>query len=157
VRERELRSLVDLARREERDFFRRNPHLVAPYRGRLLAVCLCQGAALQYLRVGYGVSDFDIHFFYLQNPSKRRLSRAVRRIHPAAVGRIENMPVDFVRTVVPALITPARRGTSEHLRAFLRDPPTANATHLAEKAVIGLLPKRLFGEVIWRPEDRDTD
>jgi hypothetical protein len=45
----ELESLVMLAEAEEKRFFSDNPHLKRPYRKRLIAAALCQGAALQYL------------------------------------------------------------------------------------------------------------
>ena len=48
----ELDALAALARDEERAFFERNPHLIQPYRSRLVAAALCQGAALQYLDIG---------------------------------------------------------------------------------------------------------
>src|SRR5579864_5087866 len=41
----ELRSLGKLADAEKRAFFDRDPHLARPYRRRLLAIALCQGAA----------------------------------------------------------------------------------------------------------------
>jgi hypothetical protein len=149
VGQRELQALVTIATAEEAAFFDRNPHLVGPYRTRLLAVALCQGAALQYLGRGYGVNDFDLHYFYAQNPSKPRLSRAVRRIW-ASVGVFANVPVDFIRTVVPDS-EPARdpQVIVQQLRRFLDDRRTANAAHLATKAVIGLSPVPLFGATIW--------
>jgi hypothetical protein len=113
-----------------------------------MAVALCQGAALQFLRRGYGVNDFDVHFFYAQNPEKPRLSRAVKRVI-ADVGAFQGAPVDFIRTVVPEGVASGARDTVEQLRNFLRRQPTANARHLAEKAVVGLLPRELFGETIW--------
>lgn len=148
VGRRELRSLIGLAEAEERSFFDRNPHLIRPYRRRLLAAALCQGAALQYLRCGYGVKDFDVHFFYAQNPSKPRLSRAVKRIF-ATVGGFDGVAVDFIRTVVP--VDGSRRSVAERIRVFLEERPTANAVHLARKGVVGLLPKTVFAQVLWRP------
>jgi len=149
VTDRELRDLARLAREEEVAFFRRNPHLTAPYRDRLLAAALCQGAALQFLGRGYGVADFDIHFFYCQNPAKKRLSRAVKRL-TANVGRFHQAPIDFIRTVVPSSLC----ASSNHdvvclLGQFLREKPTANAYNLAQKPVVGLFPEELFGSVIW--------
>ena len=146
----ELRSLVALARAEERAFFERNPHLVRVYRDRLLLVALCQGAALQYLRHRYGVKDFDVHFFYAQNPAKPRLSRAVKRVH-ATVGAFEAVPVDFIRTVIRPRPSKAKQSVADRVRSFLHERPTANAIHLSRKAVIGLLPDGLFGHVLWRP------
>jgi len=147
----ELEKLLALAMAEEDDFFscQRNDHLIAPYRDRLLCIALCQGAALQYADCGYGVADFDIHFFYAQNPAKRRLSRAVPRII-ADVGSFDSIPVDFVRTVVPHATPSSETGVIVgQLHAFLRETPTRNAVHLAQKAVVGLSPAALFGEVLW--------
>jgi hypothetical protein len=144
----ELEALSALAVAEEAGFFSRNPHLVAAYRDRLLAVALCQGAALQYLGRGYGVNDFDLHFFYAQNPEKQRLSRAVKRIW-ATVGSFRNVPVDFIRTVVPNRAGSDPKSAPEHIQQFLHARSTANAAHLSEKAVVGLLPRELFGATIW--------
>ena len=145
----ELKALAELGQIEERAFFERNPHLVEPYRQHLLALALCQGAALQFLGRGYGVNDFDLHFFYAQNSAKPRLSRAVGRIW-RSVGRFSNAPVDFVRTVVPgAQSTDDVEMVVRQLRRFLEQRRTANATHLATKAVIGLWPDALYGRTIW--------
>lgn len=145
----ELRSLLELSDAEERDFFKRNPHLVQTYRRHLLAVALCQGAALQYIGSGYGVNDFDVHFFYAQNPSKPRLSRTVKRIF-ATVGAFKNVPVDFIRTLVPPSHENRKLSCVERIEAFLRERPTANAIHLSQKAVVGLSPQALFGKILWR-------
>ena len=80
----ELEDLAKHAVEEEEAFFKRNPHLVELYRQRLILVALCQGAALQFLDRGYGVKDFDIHFFVqrirtsrgclaLSNDARRRM------------------------------------------------------------------------------------
>ena len=148
----ELRSLVALAKSEEKAFFDRNPHTIRTYRNRLLVVALCQGAALQYVGCGYGVKDFDVHFFYAQNPAKPRLSRAVKRIN-ATVGRFANIPVDFIRTVIHADDGHANKSVAYRLRSFLEEQPTANARQLSKKAVVGLLPKKLFAKVLWRPAE----
>ena len=145
----ELQSLATLAATEEADFFRRNLHLIELYRSRLVGVALCQGAALQYLGRGYGVNDFDLHFFYRQNPTKPRLSRAVKHVR-ANVGSFQDARVDFVRTVIPGRLQNAQAlGSVELLRTFLRQSKTRNAQHLAQKAVIGLAPQGLFEVVIW--------
>jgi len=149
VGQQELEALVEIGRIEEEAFLARNPHLVEPYRGRLLATALCQGAALQFLRRGYGVNDFDLHYFYAQNPRKPRLSRAVRRIS-STVGGFSSVSVDFIRTVVPDT-EPAEDPDTivRQLRRFLNDGATANAAHLAAKAVVALSPKSIFGVTIW--------
>lgn len=153
----ELRTLTELAMTEEADFFIRNPHLVAPYRDRLLMVALCQGAALQYLGRGDGVKDFDVHFFYAQNPEKLRLSRSVKRI-TEDIGAFPNIAVDFVRTVVPGATSDARPADAAHaLRKFLVRAPTPNAWHLKQKAVIGLHPMDAFGQQVWPMAERESE
>lgn len=145
----ELRDLARLAETEEGAFFQRCPHLVAPYRERLMLAALCQGAALQFLGRGYGVKDFDVHFFYAQNPAKMRLSRAVKSIR-ANVGAFPAIKVDFIRTVVQQAETglDAKRAV-EQIQDFLARQPTNNAKHLAKKAVVGLYPQEVFGLRIW--------
>ena len=145
----ELRKLRVLAQAEENRFFTVNRHLVAPYRGRLIAIALCQGAALQYLGRGHGVNDFDVHFFYMQNPRKPRLTRTRKRIVTDVVS-FDNIAVDFLRTVVPVRIKgPRPTGVITLLRTFLEQAPTANAKHLARKAVVGLFPREIYGKAIW--------
>ena len=147
----ELEALVNNAGLEEINFFKRNPHLIDLYRNRRIAVALCQGAALQYLGIGYGVNDFDVHFFYRQNLNKPRLCRTVKHLR-ANVGAFEGVSVDFIRTVVPNS-QQAQESTevTDLLRAALRNPQTNNLKHLSRKAVVGLLPEAVFGVVIWEP------
>jgi hypothetical protein len=147
----ELKSLVKLAHVEEKAFFKRNPHLVPSYRSRLLAVALCQGAALQRIGCGKGVKDFDIHFFYAQNPAKPRLSRTVKRVF-ATVGAFHDVPVDFIRSIVPFSPAPPKQSAAQMIKNFLLERPTANAKYLSQKAVVGLSPVTLFDKVLWRGE-----
>ncbi len=145
----EFQDLATLAIAEEKAFFERNPHLIELYRQRLILVALCQGAALQYLGCGYGVKDFDIHFFYAQNPNKPRLSRAVKRDY-ADVGAFPKAPIDFIRTVVPKAQPHLKSEvTIQIIQEFLNSKPTKNAEHLSQKAVIGLYPNEVFEEQIW--------
>lgn len=146
----ELRDIAALAQAEIQAFFVRNPHLVTTYQDRFLAAALCQGAALQYIGRGYGVKDFDIHFFYQQNPSKPRLSRAVYSVMATVGSFPPPSRVDFVRTIVPQSICQTLpTDTVSILQRFLSEKPTANARHLAQKAVVGLLPDSIFAKVIW--------
>jgi len=145
----ELRSLTQLGLQELDAFFTRNPHLTAPYRDRLLAIALCQGAARQFLGCGHGVNDFDLHFFYAQNPEKPRLSRAVAHRFES-VGNFSRIRVDFVRTVVPVRVLLSRvTDPAAQIRSFLEQAPTQNAKHLAKNPVIGLSPESVFGLTIW--------
>src|SRR5579864_698329 len=151
VGHKELKALRRVAAKEESEFFSRNSHLVKPYRSRLIAAALCQGAALQYLGQGHGVKDFDVHFFYSQNPTKPRLSRTVKRIS-AGIGAFPDIQVDFVRTIIPYEPAFEQTDSIEQIRRFLGSPRTQNALHLARQPVIGLLPDDLFNVIIWRTE-----
>lgn len=95
------------------------------------------------------MNDFDIHYFYAQNIRKPRLSRTVVHIR-TKVGAFANVPVDFIRTVVPRA-APSRspHRTVNQLRRFLSHRETSNAAHLATKAVIGLWPISIFEKTIW--------
>ena len=148
----ELEDLAKHAVEEEEAFFKRNPHLVEPYRQRLILVALCQGAALQFLGCGYGVKDFDIHFFYAKNPDKPRLARTVKQFW-ADVGDFPNAQIDFIRTVVPNAQPHLKPDDAiQTVQEFLLLKPTSNACHLSKKAVIGLYPNELFEKRIWPPD-----
>ena len=157
VTARELRDLAKLAAVEEKAFFVRNPHLSKPYQQRLILVALCQGAALQYIDCGYGVKDFDIHFFYAQNPKKKRLSRATEEIY-ACIGAFPVLPIHFMRAVMPET-QPCLEAEAaiQAVREFLLNKPTTRAYHLSKKAVIGLYPAEMFGIEIWRSPTSDYD
>ena len=122
-----------------------------------LPLTLCQGAALQYLCIGYGVNDFDIHYFYRQNPEKPKLARSgYKRVY--TIGSFEKIRVDFFRTVIPERVwRSAPEEPSELLASFLTNGPTPNAKHLAEEAVVGLYPDALFAVTLWSPDRAKAD
>lgn len=157
VTARELRDLARLAAVEAAAFFVRNPHLSEHYQQRLILVALCQGAALQYIGCGRGVKDFDIHFFYAQNPKKKILSRATKEVY-ACIGDFPVLPVHFMRAVMPET-QPCLEAEAaiQAVQEFLRNKPTTRAYHLSKKAVIGLYPAEMFGIEIWRSPTLDYD
>lgn len=60
-----------------------------------------------------------------------------------------NLNVDYIRTVVPAKLARDRSLTTL-IQVFMEKRPTTNARHLAQKAVVGLLPKSIFARRIWK-------
>lgn len=56
----DLSRLGELAAGDRASFFRRNPDTARLYADRLVAVALCQGAALHFLHGQNGVKDFDV-------------------------------------------------------------------------------------------------
>jgi len=145
-----------MAQVEQLAFFARNPSKARPYANRFIAAALCQGAALHFLDGKCGVKDFDIHLFYIQHPRYRQLSRTVKSF-PEKVPDFGVRRLDFIRSVVPARIVDANKpNVTNILRRFLGERPTSNSKYLAEKAVVGLLPERIFGKVIWPIDDVDA-
>ena len=73
----DLRRLKDLALRDFGSFFDR--HQGHPYSGRLMLICLCQGAAQHYVKPTRGgdsdrqggVNDFDVWGFFRARPDGR--------------------------------------------------------------------------------------
>lgn len=144
-----LRLLSRLAGEEREAFFERNPTQIPLYRDRFIAAALCQGAALHYLGKGDGVKDFDIHLFYVQHPDRGQMARTVRSIRVEVPG-FGPRKIDFIRTVVPGRLIQGPSGDRVvTLRRFLEVGQTKNARHLAEKAVIGLIPEAILGMVVW--------
>ena len=89
----------------------------------------------------------------LAEPAETERPRAKKRMH-ADVELFKNIPVDFLRTVVSARVKVVRTaGRLAILQAFLQQRPTPNARHLAEKAVVGSIPKAMFGVIVWQPAD----
>jgi hypothetical protein len=60
------------------------------------------------------------------------------------------MQIDFIRTVIPdATVSSRPKAVIKTVQGFLRKPPTANAWHLAQKAVVGLSPNDLYAFQVW--------
>ncbi len=145
-----LRFLAKVASQAREEFFRKNPE-ARSYQDRFVAAALCQGAALHYLHLGTGVKDFDIHLFYAQQPQRRQVARSVRRI-PTRVPGFSARMVDIIHTVIPErFVAASRKNSALIIRSFLRARPTRNGLYVAQKPVIGLEPKPIFGRVIWPP------
>lgn len=151
----DLERLAALAEADRVAFFAEYPDWAAQYRDRVLAVALCQGAALHYLRSEVGVQDFDVYTFYARHPT--RPWPAKRKKHadfgdprfgtsldkPHFVGR----RVDLLGR---SLDMPVGAEPAAVIRAWLRaGRGRDSAAYLAEKAVVLLAPAVRCGEVVW--------
>jgi hypothetical protein len=63
----DLQRLAEIAELDSEAFFRRKPDYAA-LRDRVLAVALCQGAALHYVNGRNGIKDLDVWTFYSGHP-----------------------------------------------------------------------------------------
>jgi hypothetical protein len=142
-----LRRLQYLGLAEHEAFFARNPHLRDLYAEGLVAICLCQGAALPLLTGTSGVKDFDIWHFYRAVPGERFPYRARLRCWDTDLQR----PVDYLKRVIPGEIVDQHRGDPAHTAmSYLRQRDTVTKRLLLQKPVVGLFPESLFGQTLWR-------
>ena len=156
----DLLRLRDLAAEYRADFFRRRPDWASLYRRRFLCSALCQGAALHYVEGIVGIQDFDVYNFWATHPSRAWYAKArpIRDFGDPKFGRSPDRK-DFVGRRVDLLgrSIDTRPGDDPEraLRAYLAGGRTLTARLLAQKAVVGLEPARLFGRVLWRPRRTD--
>ena len=149
----DLARLARIARQDREDFFVRKPHYRA-LADRVVAVTLCQGAALHFLDGQNGVKDFDVWTFYAAHPDARFPARRIasRDFGDSRFGRSPDRP-EFVGRKVDLLgrSIDAERNTdpAAALRTYLSEGRTAAAYHLARKAVVLLEPAPRLGEVVW--------
>jgi hypothetical protein len=154
ITKRDLKKLLSLARANMESFFKRNP-LYCEYKGKEVLVALCQGSALHYIDRRNGVKDFDVWFFYPMKsrnlPYRRRgvvdFGESKFGVHPEMrhkgySGRTVDILMrsdSFFKGKLP----------EKEIVKYLLYKSSATSKLLAEKAVIGLYPERLFGKKLW--------
>lgn len=145
----DLRRLAEIARRDRERMFAKSGNW-RPYKDRLLAVTLCQGAALHYLDRHTGVKDFDVWTFFSHPPGRPYPDAALFRrrkladFGPSRFGRTSTAPAWMKGRRVDLF---ARSLDVGGIRQWLTEGRTETARKLAEKAVIELEPT--LGRVIW--------
>lgn len=150
----DLERLARLATADRSDFFARHPDWRGLYASRLLAIALCQGAALHYIGAPVGIQDFDVYTFYAKNPARPWYAK--RNVHrdfgspkfgkspgwEKFVGR----RVDLLARGIPH---EPEADPAESIRHWLGNDHSLSAKLLAEKAIVLLWPSARRGEVIW--------
>jgi hypothetical protein len=123
----------------------------------MIAVALCQGAALHFLDRTNGVKDFDVWTFYEAtpiDPKRAFMRRAVKSVdfdserfgrHPD-FPRFRGRKVDLLDRVLQRQPHEEAIGT---LRRYLQERKTKSARMLAEKAMVLIDPSELLGAVVW--------
>ena len=149
----DLRRLGEIARRDLESLFERRP-LLARYRDRLLAIALCQGAALHYIDKKNGVKDFDVWCFFRADPQRpfpyRRNASA--DFGDPKFGKSADWEhyigrrVDLLGRSLPV---PAGESPVDALRAYLSAGRTASAKALAKMAMILIYPENELGRMVW--------
>ena len=149
-----LRIIVEIARKDREDLFKRKQDTGRLYSNRLFAVALCQGGALHYIDGKNGIKDIDVWSFYTEHPDRpfpyRR--RGVSDLGIPKFGTTEGFEhfvgrrVDLIGRSLQNADANDPVGT---LRKYLHNGQTESARQLAHKAVILLEPEHLFGTVVW--------
>ena len=160
-----LLKLRDIAFTDQKDLFARNPRFQRAYAGRLMAIALCQGAALHFLGGISGVKDFDVWSFYLepvQSELKRmnwnRRLKSVESELPEFGAHPDDLKSGFrtrrvdllARSLLSRVIERHGNDATVSLQAYLGDGPARTSPwYLAKKAVVGLWPDEVLGKVLW--------
>lgn len=159
----DLDALKNLALIEQKSFFDRNPKYREPYQNALIAITLCQGAALHFLDDKNGIKDFDIWYFYARVTNMKYPPRAMKLVD-SRMQKFGVNPNDANRGYVGRRIhllgrdidCQHRRGQHDPRECIIRylvTRKTETARRLSEKGVIGLYPATIFGKVIWPKND----
>ena len=123
----------------------------AVYRERLLAICLCQEAARNYVSGEGRLNDLDVWFFFREHdtvklPNLRNLWKPLDGMFPA-IGRKR---IDFMKKAIP-LAFAVEEDIPQTIRDFLVKRGTLNSEKLRAKPVVGLFPEPIFDAVLWMP------
>jgi hypothetical protein len=151
----DLQRLGDIARIDREELFERKPKY-RPLEEKIIAVALCQGAALHYCNGKTGIKDFDVWTFYARHPGLKfppRRNKA-RDFGDPKFGKSPDKPEYEGRRVDllgRSLDVDAGTDPVEALHLYLRQQRTSTAVKLAEKAVVLIEPARLIGFVVWNP------
>lgn len=156
----DLKKLRDLALRERIKFFDRNPCYRKAYFDSLIAIALCQGAALHFIDRRTGVKDFDIWCFYIKNHKITYPYRALKSVdsrleefgvHPDdVVKRYRGRRVHLMGRTIDIDIVKRNNGDPRNcIIKYLEGGRTKTSRALAKKAVVGLWPDAILGKVIW--------
>jgi hypothetical protein len=150
----DLSRLANIAHLDREDRFERKPRWRSLYGARVIAVALCQGAALHYLDGENGVKDFDVWTFYATNPEAQFPPRwrTVRDFGDPKFGTTADSPaylgrrVDLIGRSLPVDVG---ADVGSVLPKYLSAGRTLSARLLAKKAVVCLEPAERIGEIIW--------
>jgi len=155
----DLTRLRELALRDLKEFFKHHPRY-EPYENSLILMALCQGAALHFIDGKEGVKDFDVWSFFAEVPSIKLPYRRRKQID-SGLEKFGVNPDDFrkgyksrhidlfMRTIEAHVVKDKRRDPRGCITEYLRAVKTKTARSLAEKAVVGLYPDRILGEILY--------
>jgi hypothetical protein len=93
-----------------------------------------------------------LHLFFDQHPAKKQINRKGKSYTGCKIGDFDNIRVDCFFTVIPFLSWEGKIPANDEvrkIRLYLDDKPAGASSKLSEKAVVGLIPEKIFGKAIW--------
>ena len=157
ITKKDLKKVLDLAKNDIEEFFKKYPKYGEVYSGSEVLVALGQGAALHYINGRNGIKDFDVWFFY----PKKKITLPYRRRGKVDYGlsRFGKHPndKDYNGRRIDVLMRSDvffNSGKPEDcLINYLSERNTSTSKLLSKKAMIGLWPDQLFGKILWPSEE----
>ena len=153
IEKKDLKRLLMLAKKDVKMFFNRNPKYIDQYENKEVIIALGQGGALHYIDGRNGVKDFDVWFFY--PASKLTLPYRRRGMVDFGESKFGTHPKDhgYQGRRIDVLMRSDRYFNlgkpEECLINYLKFKGSTTSKLLSRKAMVGLLPKNLFGKVLW--------
>jgi hypothetical protein len=154
IRAKDLLRLSQLTLDNLDRLFARKPKLGNLFRDRLLAVCLCGGAAEHFVRGRDGVNNFVLWVFFRRH-SGRAFPWGWRPsvdFGPSRFGRNpEDIGFEGRRINIAGRSINVHRTESgiDAIRRYLRKPPTSAAWDLSRNPVVIVSPAVMAGTTIW--------
>lgn len=156
----DLKALHEIAMNDFEDFIKRKPeHKI--FKGKILAVALCQAAATHYIDRRTGIKDFDIWFFFKETKKEQFPYRRKKRVQ-CGIEKFGISPQDqekgkktrgveiFGREIPTRYVRKYKSDPEKILEAWLEEAETKTAQELKENAVVGLYPDNMVGNIFWR-------
>ena len=145
----DLKEMRDYALRELERFCQIGQGKYSIYKEKLVAICLCQGAAKHYVYQKNGVEDIDIWFFFEEDENvKIPHIGNMRKLIWATLTKLGTKPFDFLKKMIP-LDFVVENDKSKTIHNYLERCKTRTAEILSEKPIVGLYPDEVFGKVLW--------
>lgn len=144
--------MVQIAHKDQEDFFKQHPKWSKLFANRRLCIALCQGAAKHFLDSITGINDFDVYTFYKKHPHVRWYAKRIKSYDfgDTKFGQSLDKP-NFIGRRVDCLGREIDFNDGETaltaLQRYLQEGKTKTARLLAQKAVILLEPD--CGKVVW--------
>jgi len=123
------------------------------YMGKLIAICLCQGAAQHFVDGKTGIKDLDIWFFFKEDENVKipDIKNMRYSVH-VSLKNIGEKRIDYLKKSVErdVIDVSESKKPEDILRSYLQNANTHTSKELAKKSIVGLYPDKIFGKIIWK-------